>query len=238
MQRKKLKWESFPEEPEYIYEKRVREQFNCSARIEYVENPSAFVCLDELEASYFIKYSDGTTEESESFALSCFKDYRYTCKRGYSFRRFQNGTNENITVQNVYVKISGLITPLSGNGTTVRFAELYRISESFLPEISVLIRENLLSVEPMSCNYSIIEPDYSLIASICGRYNLPKEDNKVSIQVLNINGQIVATILPPTVQKIGEQTMTYNTSDLANGVYMVRVVADESSKVTKMGVAH
>lgn len=70
------------------------------------------------------------------------------------------------------------------------------------------------------------------------RYNLPKEENKVSIQVLNINGQIVATILPTTVQIIGEQTVTYNAVELTNGVYMIRIVSDEANKVTKMVVAH
>jgi hypothetical protein len=70
------------------------------------------------------------------------------------------------------------------------------------------------------------------------RYNLPKEENKVSIQILNINGQVVATILPPTLQTIGEQTLAYNASELANGVYMIRILSDEGNKITKMVVTH
>jgi Secretion system C-terminal sorting domain len=292
VKRKKLDWVSFIEEPEtyYAYDREVREQLSCPSRIEYLQNPAAVVCLENLEASYFIKYADGQTEESESFPLSCFRDFHYTCKRGSTNNfKWRNGyvthSYEDIVIQNIYVKLSGQIVPQNGSSISVRFAELYRVNSSYLPTIDISTNDDFASVTPSSsCGFAFYGSDYSVLAGICNgnaykqssgqflakkqeeeakaaedkakgdlnvnispnpvqnalliSYNLPKEESKVSIQVLNINGQVVATILPPTVQAIGEQTLTYNTSELVNGVYMIRVVADESSKVTKMVVAH
>ena len=287
--RTKLKYENLddvnPEMQIFTLEKREREQFSCTTQIEYALNPAAYACLGDLEASYFIEYTDGKTEESESMRWSCFQQFVYKTKRGINEYYWCATPLEynNAYIKNVYVKLSGQIIPFSGNGLEVTFAELYHINGSIQPSVSLETPDFSYAI-PSSCNNLYGPADAGVMANLCNgstyksasgqflakkqedeakaladkekghlsinispnpvqnaliiRYNLPKEDNKVSIQVLNINGQIVATILPPTVQKIGEQTITYNTSDLANGVYMIRVVADESSKVTKMVVAH
>jgi Secretion system C-terminal sorting domain len=273
-----------PEMQIFTLEKREREQFSCTAPLEYILNPAAYVCLDDLEASYFIEYTDGKTEESESMRWSCFQQFVYKSKRGINEYYWCATPLEynNAYIKNVYVKLSGQLTPFSGNGTKVTFAELYHINGSTQPPI-YLETPNFSYGIPSSCNNYYGPPDASAMSNLCygttykqasGQflakkqeeeakaaakakgdlnvnispnpvqnallisYNLPKEESKVAVQVLNINGQVVATILPQTVQKIGEQTLTYNATELTNGVYMIRILADENSKVIKMVVAH
>jgi len=63
-------------------------------------------------------------------------------------------------------------------------------------------------------------------------YSIP-ENGKVSLEVYNIQGQKVTTLVNEQ-KSAGSYTVTFDASNLASGVYMYRLVSKNSVQVRKM----
>jgi hypothetical protein len=59
-------------------------------------------------------------------------------------------------------------------------------------------------------------------------------DAKVSVRIYNITGQLVATLINDELRTAGIQSVTFDASDLASGIYFYRLDSDNFSDTKKM----
>ena len=100
--------------------------------IKYVLNPAAQVCLNDLEAKLIIEYTDGTSEETPSYPLNCFKTMKYTLSRRIvDSRRINTQTYiSSFQVSKIYLHFSGVVQAPTQE---VIFGDRYKIKTDYLP---------------------------------------------------------------------------------------------------------
>jgi hypothetical protein len=257
-------------------------EIQCQKPIQYIVNPAANVCVSDLEATYIVEYADSVREESASFPLSCFTDFKFVPARASEMFKgpddsdFSTGTPP----IKIFVKVSGLITPANGASTSVQFAEIFNVSLTNLDWWDSVLTQ---STFPTNCSGVQAPADATRVAQVCisngyrrgsgisgprrddengstsiGResqiviktapnpvdktlvikYHTPQSDANTTINLLNITGQIVATIPTPEGSFEGEHTAQYDASNLVNGIYLLRIKFGNKYQTSKIVVAH
>jgi hypothetical protein len=64
-------------------------------------------------------------------------------------------------------------------------------------------------------------------------FNLPNEE-MVTIELLDLQGKLIEHILPSATLTEGEHQVNYNTSDLAKGIYLVRIASQQHSRIIRL----
>jgi Secretion system C-terminal sorting domain len=102
--------------------------------IKYILNPAANVCLNDLEASLIVEYADGTSEETPSFPLNCFKTMKYVLSK-VKFYGHTGGTynymNLDFQVSKIYLHFSGVV---QAPGQEVIFADRYNTKVQYFDQ--------------------------------------------------------------------------------------------------------
>ena len=66
-------------------------------------------------------------------------------------------------------------------------------------------------------------------------YNLPSEE-KVSLKLFSVSGQLIAELVPETIQQAGQHQVVYNaeTNAAAKGIYLLKFDTEEYSETIKL----
>jgi len=54
------------------------------------------------------------------------------------------------------------------------------------------------------------------------------EKTNVTVRLLNTNGQVLKTVLPPSLQEKGDYQFQLNTPELSSGIYLIQLQTDKS----------
>ncbi len=63
---------------------------------------------------------------------------------------------------------------------------------------------------------------------------LNSEEQQVTVELLDVQGKLLETILTPTLLPEGNQQINYSVASLSKGVYLVRVASANQSRVIRM----
>lgn len=146
------------------------------------------------------------------------------------------------TAGTTYVESIGWTAPAAGTGAVKLFAVINAANGDGLATSADLWNNTSRTINEAGTNaITEIAADLGTINAyptlmsntLTTAFDL-RRDAKVSIELLDLNGQLVRTLLSDEAMSTGAQTRTFSVSDLAAGLYLVHVQSGDHNSIAKV----
>ncbi|MBS1683814.1 MAG: T9SS type A sorting domain-containing protein [Bacteroidetes bacterium] len=146
------------------------------------------------------------------------------------------------TAGTTYVESIGWTAPAAGSGAIKLFAVINAADGDGLASsadkwnnTSATINEaGANAISEIAADLGSVNVYPTLLANTLTTAFDLRQDAKVSIELLSLNGQTVSTLLSQEAMNTGAQTRTFTVGDLSAGIYLVRVQAGEHTAISKV----
>lgn len=146
------------------------------------------------------------------------------------------------TAGTTYVESIGWTAPAAGTGAVKLFAVINAAdgdgqatgADKWNNTSTTIVEAGTTAIAEIAADLGTVNAYPTLMSNTLTTAFDLRQDAKVSIDLLNLNGQLVRTLLSGEAMATGTQARTFGVSDLSAGIYFVRVQAGDHTAVSKV----